>query len=230
MPRGSPTGMGKPGVKTGPAGSKRASGSIDCARPPVLLHMNTPAPFPEGQPAPLPARSPAAPAPSAEPAAQPSAESRWQLEIDLAGLREREANLRAYEARLRAWQEQLDGSGRLPPMSRSAAPFFGSAAPMPLPDDFELRTGWEKLHRARAILEAEQKQLRDDRLVLRDLKADLERREQELAQRDAAVHAREQQLAVTPAVPPPAEEKSVSTVRRLTQAPIHAALAVFKPK
>jgi hypothetical protein len=168
----------------------------------------------------------------AEVPAELSAESRWQLEIDLAGLRERETNLREYEARLRAWQEQLDAAGRSPAIpGRSAPPLGVSSSPFALPNDFELRGAWEKLHRARALLEAEQKQLRDDRIVMRDTVGQLDRREAELTAREAAVTQREQQVAAAEAAiaAVTVEEKPASAVRRLAQAPLQAARAVFKP-
>jgi hypothetical protein len=164
--------------------------------------------------------------------AELSAGSRWQLEIDLAGLRERESNLREYEARLRAWQEQLDAAGRgTAAPTRSGAPLGLSSSPFAVPNDFELRGAWEKLHRARALLEAEQKQLRDDRIVMRDTVAQLDRREAELTAREVAVTQREHQVAAaeTAMTAAAVEEKQPSAVRRLAQAPLQAARAVFKP-
>lgn len=162
---------------------------------------------------------------------EPTADARWRFESDLAGLREREANLREYEARLRSWQERLDAAGVVPRPSFSLPPFGGSASPLPGALDVDLRGAWEKLYRARALLEAEQKQVRDDRMVVRGIKSELERREAELAAREAAVRERELRppAAAPVAVSRPVEESTLSAVRRLTEAPLQAARAVFKP-
>ncbi len=185
--------------------------------------MDNPA-YPGSEPAPLPLPRRAAPAPVLS--ANPNLESRWQVEIDLAGLREREANLRLYEARLRTWQEQLDATGVRGVALRSASPFGGMSG-SPFGGDEELRSAWEKLHRARALLEAEQNQVRDDRMVLRDLRADLERREGELAARETALAQRQIEVPV-PSPISAGEPKSSSGVFRLAQAPLLAARAVFK--
>lgn len=145
---------------------------------------------------------------------------------ELDEFREREANLRAYEEKLRTWQAQLDAQsaqvagGLPPPRAASRAPFAADAG---------VEAAWEKFYRARALLEAEQHQLRDDRLALRELDADLKRREAALAEREARLVAREQALAsaATAAVVAEAERAS-SAMQRLTQAPFLAAKAVFK--
>lgn len=144
-----------------------------------------------------------------------------QLAADLEGLREREMNLRGYEERLRAWQAQLDAALVKSPVSGgSAAPFPRPASGVPFAVDTGLEAAWQKFHRARALLEAEQNQLRDDRMAVREMEVQLQRREAELAEREAAVALREQQLEA---------EKAQSTMQRLTQAPFVAARAVFKP-
>lgn len=145
-----------------------------------------------------------------------------QLDAEFEALREREANLQAYEAKLRAWQEKLDAAGHsstfvnpaAPPVAGSRTPFVGAG-------EDELSEAWEKFHRARALLQAEQNQLRDDRMALRDHLAELERREAAVTAREAAVAAFEQQMQSG------ATEKPVSAVRRLTQAPFMAARSVF---
>lgn len=143
-----------------------------------------------------------------------------QLAADLEALREREENLRKYEARLREWQAQLDAAA-----GGSASPFGRGASANPVqgvtPADSALEVAWAKFHRARALLEAEQNQLRDDRLALRDKEQILRQREADLAEREARVAQREAELAGPPAPSP-------STVQRLTQAPFLAAKAVFR--
>lgn len=143
-----------------------------------------------------------------------------QLAADLEALREREENLRKYEVRLREWQAQLDATVAA---GGSASPFMRSASENPSPGstpaDSALEAAWAKFHRARALLEAEQNQLRDDRLALRDMEQMLKQREADLAEREARVAQREAELATRPAP---------SAVQRLTQAPFLAAKAVFR--
>jgi DNA repair exonuclease SbcCD ATPase subunit len=117
----------------------------------------------------------------------------WRLAADLEALREREENLRRYEARLRAMQERIDRSGAEPVQRIGASstlvnPLSGAGAE-------ELRSGWEKFHRAVALLEAEQAQLREERSRLRTDRAALEQREAQVAAREAAVLEREQAIA-----------------------------------
>lgn len=146
---------------------------------------------------------------------------------ELDEFREREANLRAYEEKLRTWQAQLDAQSAPaaggPPPARP-----GSRAPFAA--DGTLEAAWEKLYRARALLEAEQHQLRDERMALRELDADLKRREAAMAQREAQVVAREQERAAAAAAVDgtAGAARTPSAVQRLTQAPFLAAKAVFK--
>jgi hypothetical protein len=151
---------------------------------------------------------------------------RMQLDADLAELREREANLREYEARLRAWQDQLDADVLLP----RAAP-LRTLSNSNASTNVELQAAWEKFHRAHALLEAEQRQMRIDRVVTDENASALQRREAELAAREAKVAEWEQQMAIaaaaTQAQAEAADPKKNSTMQRLTQAPFMAAKAVF---
>ncbi|MBS0663076.1 MAG: hypothetical protein JSR48_07405 [Verrucomicrobia bacterium] len=153
-------------------------------------------------------------------------EDRRRLEEDIESLRQRETNLREYEARLRSWQERLEqGPGA------GSAPQFPTHVTGP-EADFALNAAWEKLIRARELLEAEQAHLRDDRLTLREANAALKRREDALALREARLAQREEQLnaALQAAI---AEEAKPSALSRLTQAPFALAKSVFganKPK
>jgi hypothetical protein len=143
-----------------------------------------------------------------------------QLAADLEALREQEENLRKYEVRLREWQAQLDATVAA---GGSASPFMRTTSASPFPGgpvDPALEAAWAKFHRARALLEAEQNQLRDDRLALRDLEQRLKEREAELAAREAQLAQREADAATNACAP--------SAVQRLTQAPFLAAKAVFR--
>ncbi len=126
------------------------------------------------------------------------AEERAQLDADLAELRETEANLRVFEKRLRAMQAEIDAAklkrqSTQPPKvsvrtkTATRAPFSG--------DSGALQAEWDKLIRARELLESEQAHLRGDRIALRDETAVVRRRAQAVAEREAKVAEREQQLA-----------------------------------
>ncbi len=115
------------------------------------------------------------------------AKTRHRLEQDLETLRVQEQNLLSYEMYLREWQAQLDQSAQQG--TRFTAPSSLTRFPIPisLPGEANLAEGWTKLHRARALLETEQRHLVDDRLALQDQEAVLKKRE-------AALAAREQRL------------------------------------
>lgn len=179
--------------------------------------------------------------PSADKWAAAMAEERRQLEEDHDALREREANLRDYEERLRTWQTQLDANrhGILPAAQglRASVPglsFTPAPAAPAMGDQGALQVGWEKLHRAREILEAEQSHLREDRLAVRDLEAALKRREASVAEREAQVAERER--LVLAAMPPATSGNGASgadpagdasSVKRMSRAPFEFARAVF---
>lgn len=123
------------------------------------------------------------------------AEERRRLDEDIAELRQTEANLQAYEKRLRALQAEIEAAGRrersatqapVRAKGRTKSPFAGNAD--------ELKEGWEKLIRAREILEVEQAHVRGDRLALSDETAVVRRRAQAVAEREVRVTEREQNL------------------------------------
>jgi hypothetical protein len=151
-------------------------------------------------------------------------EERRRMDADIEALRLREANLRDYEARLRAWQEQIDAN---PSPGGPAAP--ATAGRMPVEGDPVLKSAWDKLIRARELLEAEQAHLRDDRLNLKEAMAVLKRREEALALRDARVTQREEELhaALEASM---AEQGKSSALARFTQAPFAMAKSVFSSK
>lgn len=180
--------------------------------------MNTSDPFP-ASPAPL--KITRRPAPVAEePSVEHTSSLGGELAADLAALHEREANLRRYEVRLRAWQAQLDEAQSA--AGGSAAPFSRAASGAPFTAEPSLEAAWAKFHRARALLETEQNQMRDTRIVLNEMEVQLKRREAELARREALVAQREQALGIGQNAPAP------SAMQRLAQAPMQAARSVFK--
>jgi hypothetical protein len=92
-----------------------------------------------------------------------------------------------------------------------------------------LQMAWDKLYRARALLEAEQAHMRDDRLALRAEIEALGEREQAVAAREAQIRRHEMELALARA---DAEEAKVSesALTRLTRAPFDMARSVFSNK
>jgi hypothetical protein len=92
-----------------------------------------------------------------------------------------------------------------------------------------LQEAWDKLYRARAILEAEQAHLRDDRIALQGGIESLDNREQALSARETWIRQYESQVALEQAEAEVAKE-SASTIARLTRAPFDMARSVFGHK
>ena len=162
------------------------------------------------------------------------AEERRRLEEDHEALREREANLREYEARLRALQAEIE-SGQVAPVAapRAAKPSFRRPSTEAMVgDENALQAAWEKLHRAREILEAEQSHLRDERSGLGGQQQELKQRESAVAEREERVGEREQLIAdaTAPSNQPVAGEHTMSVVTRLTRGPFEMARSVFGGK
>jgi len=163
-------------------------------------------------------------------------EERRRLHEDQEALRVREANLREYESRLRALQAEIEAGGSAvnAPARGSVAPFVRPSSKAPFESDAALQTAWEKLHRARELLEAEQNHMRDERIVLMDQQNDLQRRTEAVTAREARVAEREQLLmaAAAPVVlgGPIASEHTMSAMTRLTRAPFDMARSVFGGK
>lgn len=199
--------------------------------------MNTTITFPPAAPTLKLAR------PSAEKWAATLAEERRRLLEDQDALREREENLRAYESRLRALQAEIEAgrAGHAPaaahapvaPAVRHTAPVFQRpASRAPFADDGALQAAWDKLHRARELLEAEQSHLRDERIAQREHDAALKQRAADLAAREARLAEREALVAA--ALPPDAEASAAVAdaphaggVSRFTSAPFKIARSVF---
>jgi hypothetical protein len=125
------------------------------------------------------------------------AEERQRLDADIAELRESEANLRTYEKRLRALQAELDGMSRSQRATAAPTRVKGATRASFSSDADKLETEWDKLIRARELLELEQAHVRGDRLALSDETAVVRRRAQAIAEREARVMEREQALPVT---------------------------------
>lgn len=155
-------------------------------------------------------------------------EERQRLDADIAELRESEANLRAYEKRLRALQAELDGMSRSQRVVPALAPVRtkGSTRSPFSGDSDKLKTEWDKLIRARELLELEQAHVRGDRLALSDETAVVRRRAQAVAERETRVTERELALQASEAnqAPPLADqesfaEKTPHMLAKMTMAP-----------
>lgn len=145
---------------------------------------------------------------------------RQRLEADLAALHEREENLRAYEEHLRAMQAEIDAR-RVPESSTSVSPFPAG--------ELSLQTAWDKLIRARELLEAEQTHLRDDRLALQAERSEFKRQQATLAAREQAVTAREQALTnPEPVLEPMAGQHTIGAASRFTFSPFALARSVLR--
>ena len=161
-------------------------------------------------------------------------EERRRLQEDQEALREREENLRAYEARLRALQEEIE-AGRSEPVAAALvaqvtkAQFMRPSTRAPFADEAALQVAWEKLHRAREILEAEQRHMSEERVTLRDQQVEVKRQMETIAAREAVVTEREQLLVAAHRIPAEliASEPERSAMTRLTRAPFDIARSVF---
>lgn len=179
--------------------------------------------------------------PSTEKWAATLAEERMRLQEDMDALREREENLREYEARLRSLQADIEAGRAAPAAQGTNAPIPTRTTPplfqrpssrTPFTDDASLQAAWEKLHRAREILEAEQKNLRDDRITMQEQELIMKRREEAVAEREARLAEREALVvAAAGAVPHvPTDDASGSAVSRITRMPFDMARSVFGGK
>lgn len=164
------------------------------------------------------------------------AEERRRLHEDQEALRVREVNLREYEARLRLLQAEIEANGSHSGVARraTATPFIRPSTRAPFEGDVALQAAWEKLHRARELLEAEQNHLRDDRITMREQANALKHRESTVSEREARVAERErliaEAMAIEPSAQPVAAEHTISAVARLTTAPFAMARSVFGGK
>jgi hypothetical protein len=168
------------------------------------------------------------------------ADERRRLEEDHEALRVREQNLRDYEAHLRALQEEIETHRTAPvptpaaaASGRTASPFVRPSSRTPFENDAALQTAWEKLHRTRELLEAEQTHMRHERVIAQDKENELKHREKVVSEREQHLAERERLLieAVTASAAeesqPVASEHTMSAVTRLTRAPFDMARSVF---
>ena len=132
-----------------------------------------------------------APESTAQPSAAELARLHQQIAADLETLRQQEQNLRHYEARLRG----------APAPAVTSTPFAGQP---------EIDAERERLSRLRGLLEAERRALVDERLALREEKALVAQKIDELKQREAWLAVREREFQVRSFAPPPAAPKSGS--------------------
>ena len=191
----------------------------------VTITMNAPITFPPAAPVLKLTRAPA------EKWAATLTEERRRLQEDQEALRERESNLRDYEARLRTLQAEIE-AGRGAPAADSrptAVPFARPTSKAPFADDAALQAAWEKLHRAREILEAEQAHLRDDRIAIQGELDALDAREQAVAAHEERIRQIELQASLAREEAQD-EKESESTISRLTRAPFDIAKSVFGQK
>jgi ATP-dependent Clp protease ATP-binding subunit ClpA len=194
--------------------------------------MDTVISFPPSDSAPTSAR------PSADKWAATLTEEKLRLQEDQEALREREENLREYETRLRTLQAEIEANrgysvAPMPMVSRSTPSLFHRpASRSPFGEDPGLQAAWEKLHRAREILEAEQKNLRDDRITIREQELQVKRREEEVAEREARLAQRESRVGAVVASAPVGvvEATEESAVSRLSRMPFDMARSVFGRK
>jgi len=95
-----------------------------------------------------------------------------------------------------------------------------------------LEAAWDKLYRARTLLEAEQVHLRDDRIALQGVLDDIVRREEAVSAREQRIQQIElaQTLDKEEAAEAAEEREARSTISKLTQAPFDIARSVFGTK
>ena len=142
------------------------------------------------------------------------AKAHCRLIQDLEELREREENLRAYENRLRTMQDEFE-SGR-----QAGALNIPSQQNSPLANTPGGDEAWRKLHRARELLEVEQKHLVTERLVLRAERETVQKREAAVTERENRLQAVVERLHAK-------EEKSKHGLLGFTRAPFNLAKTVF---
>lgn len=157
-----------------------------------------------------------------------------ELAEEFERLRACEENLRAYEARLRAWQERLEGGAAAAEPVAAPAPVQGLSRG-PFANEAGLQEAWRKFYRSRELLEAEERHLRDERLMAQGRETELKRREQAVALREKALaeHERaaaERAAAETAVAATAASANEGSRLGQLTQAPFAFAKAVFTGK
>lgn len=117
-------------------------------------------------------------------------------------------------------QTPIESDDSTPPFESDSADPHGHSA---------LQAAWDKLYRARSILEAEQAHLRDDRIAIQGELDALDAREQTVAAHEARIRQIELKAALDREEAEDAKE-SESTIARLTRAPFDIAKSVFGQK
>jgi hypothetical protein len=92
-----------------------------------------------------------------------------------------------------------------------------------------LEAAWDKLYRARTLLEAEQVHVRDDRIALQGVLDEIIRREEAVSARELAIQHLELSKTLDREEAADKEEER-STISKLTQAPFDIARSVFGSK
>jgi hypothetical protein len=92
-----------------------------------------------------------------------------------------------------------------------------------------LQIAWDKLYKARALLEAEQAHLRDDRIALQGEFDLIQQREANVAARELRIQQMEYQMQLSIAEEQ-AEKDQESALSKLTRAPFDMARSVFGQK
>ncbi|MBS0631375.1 MAG: hypothetical protein JSS11_05640 [Verrucomicrobia bacterium] len=158
-----------------------------------------------------------------------------ELAEEFERLRACEENLRAYEARLRAWQERLESGAAAAPEPATPVP-AQALSRGPCANEAGLQEAWRKFYRSRELLEAEERHLRDERLMAQGRETELKRREQAVALREKALAEHERAAAERAAAAEAAAQAAATTASegsrlgQLTQAPFAFAKAVFSGK
>jgi hypothetical protein len=164
------------------------------------------------------------------------AEERLRLQEDQEILRAREQNLREYENRLRTLQAEIEAGRAAVAQPTTGSRYISPVVPRtssgtPFLEDPALTAAWEKLHRARELMDAELKNLRDERIAIREMETQVRRRDEVMTARETLLAQRE---ALTPVeateetAAAPAQSKSA--VSRFTLAPFNMAMAVIRGK
>ncbi len=125
-------------------------------------------------------------------------------------------------------------SGTPPPMPFGSSVPFGSGTPFEGDSSnpygyAALQAAWDKLYRARALLEAEQAHLRDDRIALQGELDALEVRRQAVIARELRIKQLELNAALDKEEAED-ERQPESTMQKLTRAPFEMARQVFGQK
>jgi hypothetical protein len=92
-----------------------------------------------------------------------------------------------------------------------------------------LEAAWDKLYRARTLLEAEQVHVRDDRIALQGVLDEIIRREEAVSARELAIQQLELSKTLDQEEAADLKEER-STISKLTQAPFDIARSVFGSK